>query len=136
MQALELHRVSCLSQFSKAFIKIYYFPKFDCHILGPSKVTGSLFNFLTIFNKFPLQLLLNHKCCGIVRTILCCLLEDNTIITNFLNCQICNTSRNEINTFFAIYNKKYKCYEIGYAELSGKVTVFKKYVLLKVLLKK
>ena len=26
---------------------------------------------------------------------------------------------------------KYKCYEIGYAELSEKVTVFKKYLLLK-----
>ena len=30
--------VKYLSPFSKVFIKIYYFPKFHCHIIGPSKV--------------------------------------------------------------------------------------------------
>ena len=30
--------VRLIKPISKAFIKIYYFPKFHCHILGPSKV--------------------------------------------------------------------------------------------------
>ena len=46
LQALELYRISWLNPFSKAVIYIYYFSKFHCHILGPSKVTGcSIFNY-------------------------------------------------------------------------------------------
>ena len=52
--------------FFKAFIRIYYFPKFHCHILGPWKVTAlekwRAAQFLTVFNKFSLRHLWNHKC--------------------------------------------------------------------------
>ena len=60
LRASELHIVSWLNPFSKAFLKIYYFPKIIYHILGPSKVTGwSIFNY---FNKVSLEHLLNQKC--------------------------------------------------------------------------
>ena len=36
-QALELHGISLLNPFLRAFIKIYYFPIFHCHIVNPLK---------------------------------------------------------------------------------------------------
>ena len=60
LRASELHIVSWLNPFSKAFLKIYYFQKIIYHILGSSKVTGwSIFNY---FNKVSLEHLLNQKC--------------------------------------------------------------------------
>ena len=53
LQALELHRLSWLSPFSKAFVKIYYFLNFHCYIVDPSNMTGcSIFTFLANFNIF------------------------------------------------------------------------------------
>ena len=63
MKVLEPHRLSWLNPLSKAFIKVYYFPKFHCHILGLSKVRAA--HILTIFNKFSLQHVLNQKYYGL-----------------------------------------------------------------------
>ena len=61
LQALELHKLSWLGSFSKAFIKIYYLLKFRCHIVVLQKWRAVAIQFLAIFNKFSLQHLLNHK---------------------------------------------------------------------------
>ena len=53
LQALELHRLSWLSPFSKAFAKTYYFLNFHCYIVDPSKMTVcSIFTLLANFNIF------------------------------------------------------------------------------------
>ena len=105
LQALELHRLSWLSPFSKAFIKIYYFPKFYCQFLGPSKVT-----FCSIFYLF-----LTNTLCKIfwitsttdfAKTIFRSFFEDTTYTAKSLKCHICNTFCIEISTLLAIFNNK------------------------------
>ena len=60
--AQKINYIGCwLNPSLRAFIKIYYYPKFNCHIVGSSKG----YPILTIFNKMLLQHLLNHKFYGI-----------------------------------------------------------------------
>ena len=116
LQTLELHRISSLTPFCKAFIKIYYIPKFHCHILGHSKVTCYSFfhyiNFFTICHYISQTFIatsLKYKATEIVRTVLRSFsenTEDTTVTANFLKSHICNTSCTEINTLLAIFSNK------------------------------
>lgn len=90
----------------EAFLKIYYFTKFHCHINGPLKVTGCLiFNYfkqIVIAISFKPQVLRNLL--GLFFQIL---FEDTSITTIFLKSQIGNTSYHiEINTLFATFSNK------------------------------
>ena len=93
LQALELHRLSWLSPFSKAFIKIYYFWNFSklCSLALQNShysifwTTSATEFFRNIFQSF---------------------FEDTIITTNFLKCHLYNTSFIEINTLFIIFNNK------------------------------
>ena len=99
LQTLELYRLSWLKQFSKAYFKIYYIPKFNCQILGPSKVTGC-----SIFNYFLQVLIATSFEPQVILTIFQRFFEDTKITTRFWKRNICND--NEINTSFAIFNNK------------------------------
>lgn len=125
----------------EAFLKIYYFTKFHCHINGPLKVTGCLiFNYfkqIVIAISFEPQVLRNDLLSDLFFQIL---FEDTSITANSLKSQIGNTSyHTEINKLFATFSNKeledfkvrpthrmlkgiadsllrYKCYEVGYSE--------------------
>ena len=64
--------------FSKPFIKIYYFPKFRCQILSPSKVTGC-----SIFNYFQQVLIATSFEPQAFRTIFESLFEGTKTTTKF-----------------------------------------------------
>ena len=87
LQALELHRLSWFNLFSKAFIKIYYFRKFHCQLLGLSKVTSC-----SVFNYFLTNSYWTTSATEFIRIIFRSLLEYIMITTNFLKYRICNTS--------------------------------------------
>ena len=92
-QALELYKLSWLNPFSKAFVNIYYFPKFHCYVLGPLKVTGC-----SIFYYF-----LTNSHCNIFWTKSAAgyfpkLVWKYLIITKFPKRHICNAFCIEINT--------------------------------------
>ena len=138
LQALNLYWLNWWNPFHKTFIKIYYFPKFQCHILQKWRAV----QFLTILTIFHCSFLWITSARETVRTILRTLFEDTTVTINLLKNHICNSSCTEINTFLAIISNKkignfqvrpnhsilteslfkYKCYEIGYPDLSEKVT--------------
>ena len=99
LQALELYRLSWLNPISKAFTKIYYFPKFHCHFLGASKLTSC-----SIFNYFEQILIATSFERQVIQTIFWGLFEDTKNTTRFPNRYICNTI--EINMLFAIFKNK------------------------------
>ena len=99
-----IHRLSWLNPFFKAFIRIHCFPKFHCHILGPSKVADC-----SIFNYFWQYLVATSFEPLVQRTIFWRSFENTKITARFPrryfeNFQIYKTI--ETNTLFAIFNNK------------------------------
>ena len=101
LQTLELHRLSWLNSSCKAFIKIYYFPKFHCHTLAPWKGTSC-----SISNYFLKILITTSFKRHVLWTIFRSLLKDTKITTIFPKRHICSTSCIEMNTLFAIFSNK------------------------------
>ena len=100
-------------------MKIYYFPKFHCH-MGPFK-SERLLNFSLFLTNCYCNIFRTTNTMEFVRLISQSFFEGSTITSNFLKSQICNTSYIEINTLFAtISNKKLGNFKVRPAHKAGR----------------
>ena len=111
-----LNRLSWLSPFSKAFLKIAALQNF---IATPLTLqVWPTVQFLTILTNSYCNIFWTTSDAEFFRTIFQSLFEDTTITNKFLKC---NTSCIEINTLFTIFNNK----ELGNCKVRPSYSIFR-----------